>query len=111
MDLAISVALKKTETSTIKNGTVEVTGYDPTVKPDGKLERNVIWTGTVIPETLNVRTWAGTNNSLLKSVPKLKSGETVGVCDVINASDGSLWYYVKLQDKYYGFVLSTQIKK
>jgi len=80
------------------------------LKDDGKITKTVQFKGKVTASSLNVRTWAGTNNAKLKSVPSIKKGEVVEVCDVVNAKDGSRWYYVRIDGKVYGFVHSAYIK-
>lgn len=53
-----------------------------------------------------LRTWAGKDNSQLKSFPTVVKGQKLGLCDTVKASDGSTWYFVKIEDKY-GFVDSA----
>ena len=53
-----------------------------------------------------LRTWAGKDNSQLKSFPTVVKGQKLGLCDTVKASDGSAWYFVKIEDKY-GFVDSA----
>ncbi len=84
---------------------------DPTVKDDGVIQKTPIWTGVVTTDALNVRTWAGTNNPRLQSCPLIYSGKEVDVCDVVNAKDGSRWYYIRIDGKIYGFVHSAYIKR
>lgn len=70
------------------------------------------WTGVVYNcSLLNVRSWAGTENPTIKSWPKLAKGNEVDVCDTVKAKDGSKWYYIRIAEKYYGFVKATYIKK
>ena len=69
------------------------------------------WVGKVVADVLNVRTWAGTNNPLIKSWPRLGYGNLVDVCDVVNAADGSRWYYIRIDGRIYGFVHSAYIEK
>ena len=75
----------------------------------GAPSKTVLWKGTVTVDSLNVRTWAGTNNGLCSFSP-LKSGATVDVCDSVTASDGSTWYYIKYNGKY-GFVHSDYVQR
>lgn len=75
----------------------------------GGLSKTVQWTGTVTADALNVRTWAGTENSECSFSP-LYNGAKVGVCDSIQANDGSTWYYIKYNNKY-GFVHSAYISR
>lgn len=75
----------------------------------GAPSKTVLWKGTVTADSLNVRTWAGTNNGLCSFSP-LKSGATVDVCDSVTASDGSTWYYICYNCKY-GFVHSAYVQR
>lgn len=67
--------------------------------------------GKVNTSKLNVRTWAGTENTQLKSYPTLAKGNLIDVCDTVKASDNSSWYYIRIAGKYYGFVLAKYISK
>ena len=72
------------------------------------------WYGVVNTGTLNVRTWAGTENPQLKSYPTISQGTKVGVCDTIRDKDGDAWYYIQIKgDKgeKYGFVAAAYITK
>lgn len=60
---------------------------------------------------LNVRSWAGTEYKNIKSYPRLAYGNLVDVCDSVKASDGSVWHYVRIAGKYFGFVHSAYIEK
>ena len=77
----------------------------------GSLNRTPQWVGKVTADVLNVRTWAGTNNPLIKSWPKLGNGNLVDVCDSVNAADGSKWYYIRIDGRIYGFVHSAYIAR
>ena len=46
-----------------------------------------------------VREWAGLKYDTIKSYPSLAKGDLVDVC---GEEDG--WYYVRIADKFYGFV-------
>lgn len=81
------------------------------MKDDGVISKTPQWVGKVTADVLNVRTWAGTNNSIIKSWPRLEYGNLVDVCDMVNATDGSRWYYVRIAEKYYGFVSAQYIVK
>lgn len=62
--------------------------------------------------TLYVRTWAGKEYPTLKKIPYLKYGDPVEVMNYTQkAKDGTPWYYVRMKNKYYGFVSSKYIKK
>lgn len=67
-------------------------------------------TGRVTADALNVRTWAGTEHPTIKSYPLLTEGNLVDVCDTVEASDGSDWYYVRIAGQWYGFVLAKYIE-
>lgn len=73
-----------------------------------KLNETIKWTG-ITTDVLNVRKWAGTKYDTCSFSP-LKKGTEVGVCDVVKASDGSDWYYIKYQGKT-GFVSGKYVKK
>ena len=75
------------------------------------LSKTPKWVGKVTANTLNVRTWAGTENAQLKSYPTLAKGNLVDVCDTIKAKDKSDWYYIRIAGKYFGFVSAKYIKK
>lgn len=69
------------------------------------------WTGKVTASSLNVRTWAGQENPNIKSWPYLYKGNLVDVCDSVKAKDGSVWYYIRIDGRIYGFVHSAYIAK
>ena len=69
------------------------------------------WVGEVTATELNVRTWAGSENSKLKSYPTLKKGNLVDVCDTVKDSKGADWYYIRIAGKYFGFVSGKYIEK
>ena len=74
-----------------------------------KLTESVAWNGIVTASSLNVRSWAGAENSTVSFSP-LPNGAKVGVCAEIKADDGSAWYYIKYNGKY-GFVSAEYVKK
>lgn len=74
-----------------------------------KLTESVAWNGIVTASSLNVRSWAGAENSTVSFSPLL-NGTKVGVCAEIKADDGSAWYYIKYNGKY-GFVSADYVKK
>ena len=87
------------------------TPNDTTMKDDGIITKEPQWVGRVTADSLNVRTWAGTNNPNIKSWPTLGFGNLVDVCDVVNANDGSRWYYVRIDGRIFGFVHSAYITR
>lgn len=91
-------------------GTAQVTPPSTNTGSSGSApSKAVLWKGTVTADSLNVRTWAGTENSLCSFSP-LKHGTTVDVCDSVAAYDGSTWYYIKYNGKY-GFVHSAYVQR
>ena len=81
------------------------------VSGSGSPNTTQVCVGQVTADLLNVRTWAGTSNARIKNYPYLASGNKVAICDAILAKDGSTWYYVKIANKWYGFVSADWIKK
>lgn len=82
-------------------------GSDAAVTPS----KTPKWVGKVTAAELNVRTWAGSENSKLKSYPTLKKGNLVDVCDTVKDSKGADWYYIRIAGKYFGFVSGKYIEK
>lgn len=71
-----------------------------------------LFVGKVSVTSADVRTWAGSNYPTIKKWPKLNKGNLVDVMNFTQkAEDGSSWYYVRITNKYYGFVASKDIKK
>lgn len=75
----------------------------------GALSKAVKFEGQTTTE-LNVRSWAGTENSLCSFSP-LKAGERISICDEVKAADGATWYYIKNAAGKYGFVSAAYVKK
>lgn len=95
-------------------GTTPSNPVTPPASGDGSLSKNVAWYGVVNTGTLNVRTWAGTENSQLKSYPTLSQGTKVGVCETVKDKNGDPWYYIKItgnKGEKYGFVAAAYITK
>lgn len=85
----------------------KVTGS--TTKPS---ESARLFVGKCTGDDVNVRTWAGTEYGNITSWPKLNKGNLVDVLDYTQtAADGSKWYYVRIADKYHGFVHSKYIAR
>ena len=103
---ASSVSKTKVSTSSSKPASSTTSSSS-----SGSLNTKTKWNGIVTADVLNVRTWAGTENPNLKSVPTIKYNTKVGVCDSVKAKDGSTWYYIVINNKTYGFVHSDYIKK
>ena len=69
------------------------------------------WVGMVNTAELNVRSWPGKENPTIKKYPYLAQNNLIDVCDTIKAADGSTWYYVRIVNKYYGFVAARYITR
>lgn len=69
------------------------------------------WVGMVNTAELNVRSWPGKENPTIKKYPYLAQNNLIDVCDTIKAADGSTWYYVRIVNKYYGFVAAHYITR
>lgn len=100
-----ATASKTTTTTTTTTTTAKETSST------GAPSKAAKWVGQVTATRLNVRTWAGTENGNIKAYPLLAKGNKVDVCDTIKDSEGTDWYYVRIEGKYYGFVSSKYIKK
>ena len=71
-----------------------------------------LFVGKVTASALNVRTWAGTEFPQIKSYPTLARGNLVDVMNYTQkASDSSDWYYIRIAEKYHGFVSAEYIKR
>lgn len=69
------------------------------------------WVGMVNTAELNVRSWPGEENPTIKKYPYLAQHNLIDVCDTIKAADSSTWYYVRIVNKYYGFVAARYITR
>lgn len=69
------------------------------------------WVGMVNTAELNVRSWPGKENPTIKKYPYLAQHNLIDVCDTIKAAGGSPWYYVRIVNKYYGFVAARYITR
>ena len=71
-----------------------------------------LFVGKVTAGVLNVRTWAGTEFPQIRSYPQLTKGNLVDVMNFTQkAKDGTSWYYVRIAEKYYGFVSAAYIER
>ena len=108
---------KKETTTTTKTTSSGGTIKKPTttgkfsVSGSGTPNKTEVFVGKVTADLLNVRSWAGTSNPNIKNYPLLAEGNLVSVCDAILANDRSVWYYVKIANKWYGFVHSGWIAR
>jgi hypothetical protein len=72
---------------------------------------NPQWVGECTASLLNVRSGPGVTYSTIRDWPQLARGNWVDVCDSFPAADGSIWYYVRIYGRYYGYVHSGYIKR
>lgn len=64
-----------------------------------------------VDDYLSVRTFAGTEYTQIKSIPKLYAGDIIQICDIVNDARGEKWYYVRLNGGIYGFVYAAYVKR
>lgn len=82
-------------------------------EPSVSLNKKEQWIGEVTASNLNVRRGAGSEFANISSCPSVTKGTQVYVCDSQKASDGAIWYYIKIKNdtkESYGFVHSGYIK-
>lgn len=75
----------------------------------GALNKTVKWIGYINADKVNVRTYAGKENSLCSFSP-LKKNAKVSVCDSVKASGGATWHYISYNGKF-GFVRAKYVDK
>ena len=73
------------------------------------LNEGVVWNGRVTASSLNVRTWAGTENPVVSFSP-LKKGTKIGVCDELKAQGHEKWYYIEFKGRH-GFVCGKYVER
>ena len=83
-------------------GKEAVSNYANTGKPSQVRQ----FVGRVAAASLAVRVWAGDEQDTIKSYPLLARGDLVDVCDEVEG-----YYYVKVADKYWGFVDKSKIER
>ena len=64
----------------------------------------------VTANALYVRSWAGVEHNPLKSIPFIYKDKIVQVCDSIQANNGTTWYYIRIDNKIYGFINYRYVK-
>ena len=84
---------------------------EETKSAESALNKTPLWVGEVTADVLNVRTWAGKDNPLIKSWPQLGKTNLADICDTVKASNGDSWYYIRIDGRIYGFVSAKYIKK
>ncbi len=72
--------------------------------------RNNYFKAKVTANALYVRSWAGVEYKTLKSIPVIYKNKVVQVCDSIQASNGTTWYYIRIDNKIYGFINYRYVK-
>ena len=77
----------------------------------GAPSKEVKGKGQVTASILNVRRWAGIEHPNIKTIPTLKYGTTVEICDTVKDAGGADWYYVLIDGRIYGFVSADYIRK
>lgn len=58
----------------------------------------------VTANALYIRSWAGVEFNPLKSIPYIYKDKIIQICDSIQAKNGTTWYYIKINNKVYGFI-------
>lgn len=58
-----------------------------------------------------VRKNPGNNYVQLISYPKLNKDNLIDVCDTVKGSDGKNWYYIRIANKYYGYIYSRYVTR
>ena len=81
-----------------------------TVSGNGSPNHEEVRVGKCTADLLNVRTWAGTEFPNIKNYPQIAEGNLVSVCDSIQDSNKSTWYFVKIANQWYGFVSGKYIE-
>lgn len=85
-------------------------GTSDTSDASGAPSKTPQWVGEITKDATPVRTWAGSTTSI-KAWPKLNATNLVDVCDVVKASNGHPWYYIRIAGKYFGFVDANLVAK
>lgn len=71
-----------------------------------------LFVGKIKKDGVDVRTWAGREYGNIKSWPKLNAGNLVDVLNYTQTdTEGEKWYFVRIADKYHGFVSVKYIDK
>ena len=97
------------KTETVTKEEVQEATIKSSYASTGKISKVTQFVGTVTASSLNVRTWAGTGYPKCSFSP-LQRGAKVDVCDVVKASNGADWYYIRFNNKY-GFVSAKYITR
>ena len=86
--------------------------YTAPIAVNKPLSKTFKWVGEVTASSLSVRTWPGTENPKLISVPEIYRGGRVWVCDTVSDSKGQPWYYINIpKNNVFGFVSAQYVKR
>ena len=84
----------------------------PEKKPLAKDRTKRLFVGRVTADSLNVRTWAGTEYPNIKSWPVLGRDNLVDVMNFTQKdANGNDWYYVRIDGRIYGFVYAEYVER
>lgn len=71
-----------------------------------------LFVGRIKNDGVDVRSWAGREYGNIRSWPKLNAGNLIDVLEYTQtAVDGEKWYFVRIADKYHGFVPIKYIER
>ena len=99
------VEVKPTPKPSIPPKTLEATSKTKFTRTKGTSPaRDNYFKVKVTANALYVRSWAGVQYKTLKSIPIIYKNKIVQVCDSIQASNGTTWYYIRIDNKIYGFI-------
>lgn len=105
---AASETNKTTTVNTVKATSKTKFAVSGTTTPNKTAVCNVKVTDA---ESLYVRSWAGKENAPIKSPEYILKDKIVALCDSILDSAGKEWYYIKIDNKTYGFASAAYLKK
>ena len=99
------------ETASKPNTPAPTAPAEPAKPAAGAPSKKTKFHGVCTGDEVAVRTWAGTENPQLKSIPSLNKGDQVDVCDTVKSKAGKNWYYVCIHGNIYGFMYAKYIQK
>ena len=83
----------------------EVMAYVGTI-PEGSKAKSIV---NYIKEIVDA---GGYDDSTLKaSIAKNTTANLIDVCDTVKGSDGKNWYYIRIANKYYGYIYSRYVTR
>lgn len=83
--------------------------YYPTISPANPQEGYSSWVGKITTDGLNVRTLPGVSHPTIPTYPILNSGNLVDVLAETILSEKYIWYGIRIDGKYYGWVSGEYI--